>query len=92
MYLILNEGLLIDFLQKKIINNWISRFLIHASFIFNESAVFTNLIRIYIDYIVWILNTHTPLSFKNPRLFLSINFFIIITILTTSTLIFILPL
>ena len=47
--LIWQEGLLIDFLQKKIIDNWIKKFLIYSSYLFNECLVFETIIKFYLN-------------------------------------------
>lgn len=47
------EGLLIDFLQKKIIDKWVKKFLISSGYLFNERALFDYVIRFYIDFVIW---------------------------------------
>ena len=51
--LIWQDGLLIDFLQKKVIDKWIRRFLICSSYIFSERTLFQFVVRFYIDAVVW---------------------------------------
>ena len=51
--LIWQEGLLIDFLQKKIVDRWTKRFLISSGYLFNERALFDYVIRFYIDLVIW---------------------------------------
>jgi len=48
--LIWQEGFLIDFLQKKVADNWVKKFLIFSSYLFNERLVFDKIIRFYLDY------------------------------------------
>jgi hypothetical protein len=50
--LIWQEGLLIDFLQKKFADNWIKKFLIYSSYLFNERVVFDKVIRFYLDLVI----------------------------------------
>jgi hypothetical protein len=47
------DGLLIDFLQKKVADKWIRRFLVCSSYLFSERVVFKFVVRFYIDYVVW---------------------------------------
>jgi len=51
--LIWQDGLLIDFLQKKVLDKWVRRFLICSSYLFSERVMFKFVVRFYIDYIVW---------------------------------------
>jgi hypothetical protein len=76
--LIWQEGLLIDFLQKKIIDNWIKKFLIFSSYLFNERLVFDKVIRFYLDLIIWPMHKIFIFEFNNVSntLFVTIFFFI----------------
>lgn len=58
--LLWQDGLIIDFLQKKIMDKWIRRFLIVSSYLFNEKIMFNFVVRFYIDFVVW------PMTFKGP--------------------------
>ena len=51
--LLWQDGLIIDFLQKKVIDKWIRRFLICSSYIFSERTLFQFVVRFYIDAVVW---------------------------------------
>jgi hypothetical protein len=63
--LIWQEGLLIDFLQKKITDNWIRRFLINSAYLFNERVLFDRFVRFYLDLIIWPLHTISIFEFNN---------------------------
>lgn len=76
--LIWQEGLLIDFLQKKIIDNWIKKFLIYSAYLFNERLVFDKVIRFYLDLIIWPLHKLFIFEFNNVGGTLFINLFIFI--------------
>lgn len=57
-YYILNEliwqdGFLIDFLQKKVVDKWMRKFLIYSAYLFNERVVFDYVVRFYIDLVIW---------------------------------------
>ena len=47
------DGLLIDFLQKKVADKWIRRFLVVSSYLYSERVVFQFVVRFYIDFIIW---------------------------------------
>lgn len=76
--LIWQEGLLIDFLQKKITDNWIKRFLIHSSYLFNERFVFDKIIRFYLDLFVWPMHKLFTFEFSNVANTLFITIFLFI--------------
>lgn len=48
-----NDGFLFDFLQKKSVDFFIRKFVIYTGFIFSERLIFDNLIRVYIDNLIW---------------------------------------
>ncbi len=54
--LVWQEGLLLDFLQKVTCNLWMRKFLIYASYLFNERLVFDNVIRFFLDFVLWPLH------------------------------------
>lgn len=66
--LLWQDGLLIDFVQKKIVDKWIRKFLILSSYLFSERVLFTFVVKFYNDIIVW-PSTHTSLfEFSNVSL------------------------
>ena len=81
------DGLLIDFLQKKVVDKWVRRFLIHSSYIFNERVLFEFTVRFYIDAIVWPLSKTAVFDFANVSwmlLGLISGFTALILLLTTN--------
>lgn len=76
--LIWQEGLLIDFLQKKITDNWVKKFLIYSAYLFNERLVFDKVTRFYLDLIIWPLHKLFIFEFNNVghTLFINVFFFI----------------
>lgn len=54
--LIWQEGFLIDFIQKKITDNWIKKFLIYSAYLFNERLIFDKIIKFYLNIIIWPLH------------------------------------
>lgn len=76
--LIWQEGLLMDFLQKKIADNWIKKFLIYSAYLFNERLVFDKVIRFYLDLLIWPMHKLFIFEFNNVSntLFITVFFFI----------------
>jgi hypothetical protein len=74
--LIWQEGLLIDFLQKKIADNWVKKFLIYSAYLFNERLVFDTIIRFYLDLLIWPLHKIFIFEFNNVSGTLFINLFL----------------
>lgn len=78
--LIWQEGLLIDFLQKKTIDLWIKKFLIYSSYLFNERFVFEKITRFFLDLLIvpmhkiffFEINSVTNLLFINIFMFVFI--------------------
>jgi hypothetical protein len=65
------DGLLIDFLQKKVADKWIRRFLVCSSYLFSERVLFKFVVRFYIDYVVWPSTMKSIFDFSNVALMLS---------------------
>jgi hypothetical protein len=76
--LIWQEGFLIDFLQKKVADNWIKKFLIFSAYLFNEKLIFDKIIRFYLDLIIWPMHKFFVFEIHNVSnmLFMTIFFFI----------------
>lgn len=70
------EGLLIDFLQKKITDNWIKKFVIYSANLFNERFVFDKIIKIYLNYLIWPAHKFFIFEFNNASNLLFINILI----------------
>jgi hypothetical protein len=47
------EGLLIDFLQKKVTDKWTRSFLITSSYLVNERLFFDWVVRFYMELVLW---------------------------------------
>jgi hypothetical protein len=78
--LIWQEGLLIDFLQKKICDNWIKRFLIYSAYLFNERFVFEKIIKMWLDIIIIPLHKFSTFDLNNVAMlfyYIFIFFFVI---------------
>lgn len=51
--LLWEDALLCDFLQKKIVDSWIKKFLITSSYLVNEKFFFENIIKFFLNLIIW---------------------------------------
>lgn len=78
------DGLLIDFLQKKVIDKWVRRFLIYSSYLFSERVLFELVVRFYIDFVVWPSTKVAAFDFSN----VSMTLITLITTLSFIVLIF----
>lgn len=74
--IIWQEGLLIDFLQKKITDNWLKKFVIYSANLFNERLVFDKIIKIYLNYLIWPMHKIFIFEFNNVSNLLFVNIFI----------------
>lgn len=74
--LIWQEGFLIDFMQKKITDNWIKKFLIYSSYLFNERLVFDKIVKFYLNLIIWPLHKLFIFEINNVSNILFITVFL----------------
>ena len=74
--LLWEDGLLIDFLQKKILDKWVRQFLINSANIFNERIVFKFLIKFYIDFVLLPQNLYSYFEVRNIASLLTITWLI----------------
>jgi hypothetical protein len=84
-YYILNDviwqdGFLIDFLQKKIIDKWVRKFVIFSGYLFNERLVFDYVVRFYIDLVIWPGYRINIYEFNNVASVLLITVFLLLII------------
>ena len=59
------DGFLFDFLQKKTADLWIRKFVIFTGFLFSERLVFENVVRIYLDNMIWPSNNYSVFEASN---------------------------
>jgi hypothetical protein len=78
--LIWQDGFLIDFLQKKVIDKWMRRFLIYSAYLFNERWLFDYVVRFYITLIIWPGYRINIYEFNNIASTLLITLFLVIII------------
>lgn len=74
--LIWQDGFLIDFLQKKMIDKWTRTFLVYSSYLFNERLVFDWVIRFFIELVIWSTYRVTIYEFTNVASTLLITLFL----------------
>lgn len=79
--LLWQEGLLLDFLQKKVLDKWIRRFLIHSTNLFSERFIFDKIIRFYIDVIIWPGTRNMLFEYTNVSSLLLVILLLLLTIL-----------
>lgn len=82
--LLWQEALILDFLQKKIINNWTQKFLIISSYLFNERVIFDVIIKFFLNLFIWPLHQLFIFQINNIS-----NLFTTIFFLWCSSVIFI---
>ena len=74
--LIWQEGLMFDFLQKKVTDNWLKKFVIYSANLFSERVVFEKIIKFYLDLLIWPMHKLFIFEFNNVGGLLFINLFI----------------
>lgn len=86
--LIWQEGLLFDFLQKKILDNWIKKFVIYSANLFNERVLFDTLIFFFLNLIIWPMHNFFIVDLNNTGGILFINIFLFLILFLFLFLIF----
>ena len=81
-----NDGFLFDFLQKKIIDAWVRRFVIYTGFLFSERVVFEFIVRIYLDNFLKyiqksIFESSNTSEMLTTTIFLILTLFLLVTLL-----------
>ena len=75
------DGLLVDFLQKKVVDKWIRRFLVCSSYLFSERVLFAFVVRFYIDFVVWPSTASAPFDFSSVSALLTATLAALIAII-----------
>lgn len=86
--LIWQDGFLIDFLQKKVVDKWMRKFLIYSAYLFNERLVFDYVVRFYIDLIVWPTYRINIYEFNNVSSTLLVTLFLLIVLFLIFSLLY----
>lgn len=79
---ILNEGLLIDFLQKKSMSLFIKKFVFKTFYIFNDRYIFEKLIFYFIDQFIWTKNFFLIQEFNTISFFFQYLIFLLCLIIS----------
>lgn len=87
--LIWQDGFLIDFLQKKVVDKWIRGFVIFSGNLFSERLLFDNVVRFYIDSIFRSISSITIYEFNSASSILLVNLQLLLVIFLLVFLIFI---
>ena len=74
------DGFLFDFLQKKTADLWVRQFVIYTGFIFSERFIFENVVRLYLDYLIWPSHTFSIFETSNVSEMLNIIIYTYITL------------
>ena len=74
------DGFLIDFLQKKVVDKWTRKFLILSAYLFNERLVFDIIIKFYIDTVLWSGHRFMIFEFTNVASMLFITLFTLVLV------------
>ena len=83
------DGFLFDFLQKKSVDTWLRKFVINTGYLFSERMVFDQVVRVYLDNIIWPLHYIGALETDNVSEMLSIIIFLYFFFISILSLIFI---
>ena len=75
-----NDGLLIDFLQKKSADLYIRKFVIYTGFLFSERFIFEIIVKIYLDNLVWPFHRISIFESSNVSEMLSFIIFLLFLI------------
>ena len=84
--LIWQDGLLIDFVQKKVTDKWIRKFLIVSSYLFSERALFTFVVKFFNDSIIWASTRKTIFEFSNVSFLFQMLLVVFLTFLVWTNL------
>ena len=71
--LIWQDGFLIDFLQKKVVDKWLRGFVIFSGNLFSERLLFDRVVRFYIDFIFKSISSLTIYEYTSATWVLLIN-------------------
>ena len=74
------DGFLFDFLQKKTADLWVRQFVIYTGFIFSERFIFENVVRLYLDYLIWPSHMFSIFETSNVSEMLNIIIYTYITL------------
>ena len=86
--LIWQEGLFLDFLQKKCANNWLKKTVIYTGYLFSEKLIFDEIIKFYLNLIVYPFQFFFIFEFNNIANLLFINIFLFLFIFYFIVLLF----
>ena len=73
------------FYKKKTADLWVRQFVIYTGFLFSERFIFENIVRLYLDYLIWpghnfsIFETNNVSDMLNTMIYLYISLFLLYT-------------
>lgn len=74
--LIWQDGFLIDFLQKKVLDKWLRKFVIYSGYLYSERMVFDYVIKFYLELVVWVGHYYSLFEFNNVASTLLLTLFL----------------
>lgn len=74
--LVWQDGFLIDFLQKKVIDKWLRKFVIYSGYLYSERMVFDYVIKFYLELVVWVGHYYSLFEFNNVASTLLLTLFL----------------
>ena len=63
--LIWQDGFLIDFLQKKLVDKWVRKFVIFSGYLYSERHLFDFVVRFYLDFVLVAGHYYSLFEFNN---------------------------
>jgi len=82
------DGFLFDFLQKKSTDTWLRKFVVNTGYIFSERMVFDQVVRVYLDNVIWPLHYIGALETDNVSEMLSMLIFLYFFFIALLALVF----
>lgn len=87
--LLWQDGFLLDFLQKKLVDKWLRKFVIYSGYIYSERLMFDWVVRFYLDLIIWTGQKRIIFEFTNVATTLLVLLLTIIFFFLTLALLYI---
>lgn len=75
------DGFLVDFLQKKFLNDFMCGFLIYSSYLFSERVLFDWVSRFFIDLVIWPSTLYSPFEAPSAATLLKLTILLFVLFL-----------
>lgn len=87
--LIWQDGFLIDFLQKKVIDKWLRKFVIYSGYLYSERMLFDFTVKFYLDLIITTGHYYSIFEFNNVASTLLFTLFLLLILFLLLCLIYV---